>query len=112
VTKQKSAEKRWDYSDIKDWPWSKHPKGACIPSGGTSMDYSVAGWRTEHPEWDESKCNNCLTCFIYCPDSAIKTDPETGKMTGIDYEHCKGCGICCRECPKDALHMEPEGSDE
>jgi pyruvate ferredoxin oxidoreductase delta subunit len=112
VTKEKTAEKRWDYSDIKTWDWSKHPKGACIPAGGNSMDYSVAGWRTEHPEWDPQKCNSCMTCFIYCPDSAIQVDPETGKMTGIDYEHCKGCGICCRECLKEALKMVPEGSDE
>lgn len=102
----------WDYTDIKTWSWDKHPEGACIPTGGTAADYSVAGWRTEHPVWIEEKCTQCGTCFIYCPDSAIARDIDKGEMTGFDYDACKGCGICAAECPRDAIRMEHEGGDE
>ena len=33
------------------------------------------------------------------PDASVIVDKETGKMTGIDYEHCKGCGVCTKTCP-------------
>jgi len=40
-------------------------------------------------------CNECGTCFVFCPDSAISWDD--GPV--FDYEVCKGCGICTAECP-------------
>jgi formate dehydrogenase major subunit len=40
-------------------------------------------------------CNNCGTCFVFCPDAAIIW--EDGPR--IDHEFCKGCGICVVECP-------------
>lgn len=102
----------WDHSKVKDWTWREHPKGACIPAGGTAADYSVAGWRTERPVWIEDNCTQCLFCFIYCPDSAVLVDRETGKVNGFDYVHCKGCGICAHECPSEAIRMEHEGGED
>ena len=52
-------------------------------------------------------CNSCLKCYEYCPDLAIKVDPETGHPQ-IDYDHCKGCGICVKECPRGAISLEKE----
>ena len=52
-------------------------------------------------------CNSCLKCYEYCPDLAIKVDPETGRPK-IDYDHCKGCGICVKECPRGAISLEKE----
>jgi NADPH-dependent glutamate synthase beta subunit-like oxidoreductase/Pyruvate/2-oxoacid:ferredoxin oxidoreductase delta subunit len=40
-------------------------------------------------------CNHCGTCFVFCPDVAIRW--EDGPV--FDYEYCKGCEICVNECP-------------
>ena len=45
-------------------------------------------------------CNACGTCFVFCPDGAIRWE-EGGPV--IDLEFCKGCGICVVECPGRAL---------
>ena len=44
-------------------------------------------------------CNDCGTCFVFCPDGAITWDD--GPI--VDYEFCKGCGICVTECPGHAM---------
>jgi NADPH-dependent glutamate synthase beta subunit-like oxidoreductase/Pyruvate/2-oxoacid:ferredoxin oxidoreductase delta subunit len=50
-------------------------------------------------------CNECGTCFVFCPDGAIRW--ESGGPV-IDLEYCKGCGICAVECPGRALVMVNE----
>ncbi|MCB2223623.1 MAG: FAD-dependent oxidoreductase [Actinobacteria bacterium] len=40
-------------------------------------------------------CNECGTCFVFCPDVAIRW--EDGPV--FDYTFCKGCDICTTECP-------------
>lgn len=77
--------------------WQELVEGGIIPQGGTSLEYRTGGWRRQRPVRDESRCSNCLLCWIYCPDSAILV--ENGKIVGFDLDHCKGCGICARECP-------------
>lgn len=49
-------------------------------------------------------CNACGTCFVFCPDGAIRW--EDGPV--IDLEFCKGCGICVEECPGHALVLVNE----
>ncbi len=44
-------------------------------------------------------CNHCGTCFVFCPDCAIKWGP--GPV--FDYEYCKGCGVCYNECPGNVI---------
>lgn len=44
-------------------------------------------------------CNQCGTCFVFCPDCAIKWGP--GPI--FDYEYCKGCGVCPAECPGNVI---------
>jgi len=85
--------------------WRELEEGAVV-KGGTSTAYIVSGWRTKKPVINESKCTNCLICWIYCPEPAIVRN-EGGKVT-IDYEHCKGCGICEVECPLKAIAMVRE----
>jgi len=50
-------------------------------------------------------CNACGTCFVFCPDGAIRWE-EGGPV--IDLEFCKGCGICVVECPGRALVLVNE----
>ncbi len=96
---------------MKEWRAEKLMPGALIPLGGTARWYKTGSWRSEHPVWNEETCKQCLICWIYCPDGAIKV--KEGKVIGIDYDYCKGCGICEVECPPEAIKMaeggEPDG---
>jgi len=87
-----------EVKERKDPTWKELPIGGLITEAGSAEKYKTGGWRAERPVWDSEKCINCLICWVYCPDSAIKVNEE-GKHAGIDYDHCKGCGICAEECP-------------
>jgi pyruvate ferredoxin oxidoreductase delta subunit len=86
--------------------WNEVPLGGVILEAGNAKEYKTGDWRSQRPIVDKEKCINCLTCFIFCPDSAIKV--ENGIMIGYDYDYCKGCGICANECPKKCITMKPE----
>jgi len=86
--------------------WKEIPKGGLIDKPGTAMQYKTGGWRTFKPVVDKDKCINCMQCWIFCPDSAVKVKDE--KMIGFDYDHCKGCGICAEVCPVKCIKMEKE----
>lgn len=73
---------------------------------GNSENFYTGDWRSSIPDLDKSKCINCLTCWVYCPDSSIIV--ENGKIQGLKLTHCKGCGICAKVCPKDAIIMRGE----
>jgi pyruvate ferredoxin oxidoreductase delta subunit len=66
---------------------------------------NTGDWRVTRPLKDNSKCNNCGICFLYCPVFSIyKKDKEFI----IDLSYCKGCGICAKECPRNAIQMIQE----
>jgi 2-oxoacid:acceptor oxidoreductase delta subunit (pyruvate/2-ketoisovalerate family) len=46
---------------------------------------------------------NCLLCWLYCPDSAVRLDGTT--FVGFDYDYCKGCELCAAACPVQAIKM-------
>ncbi len=73
------------------------------PSKGSAGKTGL--WRTFKPIYDENKCNNCLLCWLYCPENAI--DVVDGKIS-IDYDYCKGCGVCAKICAKKAIEMVRE----
>ncbi len=66
----------------------------------------TGSWRTFRPVIDQTKCNHCLLCWIFCPDGSIKRSPDD--TPEINYEYCKGCGICANECRLKAIKMERE----
>ena len=86
--------------------WREIPIGGVILEAGNSATYETGGWRTFRPVMDKDLCKNCLFCWVYCPDSAIKV--EVGKIKEIDLRYCKGCGICAHECPAKAIKMVEE----
>jgi len=90
--------------DVKGW--KDIPIGGIITDVGNSEEYLTGGWRSFRPIWDESKCNNCKVCWVYCPDGSIKI--KDGMVSGVDLNHCKGCGICAKECPQKAIEMVEE----
>lgn len=77
-------------------PMSRPKVGA---SGKTGM------WRTERPVLNKDRCNNCLICWIFCPEGTIKRMDD---KVEIDYDYCKGCGICANECARKAIVMVAE----
>lgn len=76
----------------------------------TSLSKPVTGcagdtgeWRIFRPVKEAEKCNECLICWVYCPEACITKDGIE-----IDYQYCKGCGICAVECPTGAITMVKE----
>lgn len=82
------------------------PKGGIIDEGKTSLNFHTGNWRAEKPVRDNSKCDDCLTCWVNCPDNAFIV--KNGKVLGINYNYCKGCGICAEECPNKGIKMVEE----
>jgi len=86
--------------------WSELAAAGTIDPG-TAPRPETGGWRTGlKPEVELSRCVNCLLCWIYCPDSAVRLDGTN--FTGFDLSVCKGCEICAEVCPVDAIEMVPE----
>ncbi len=84
--------------EIKTW---KDLKYGGVLDSGTSEYFHTGDWRSKVPIWQQKNCINCLTCWAYCPDNAVKTHQGAkGVERGeFDYDFCKGCGICAEECP-------------
>jgi len=51
-------------------------------------------------------CNQCDTCWLYCPDVSVRRLDHEGYE--FDYDYCKGCGLCAEECPREAISIEEE----
>jgi 2-oxoacid:acceptor oxidoreductase delta subunit (pyruvate/2-ketoisovalerate family) len=87
--------------ELKPWP--------DLPAGGevdpsTAVQPRTGGWRTGlHPDVELESCVNCLLCWLYCPDSAVRL--EGTDFAGFDLDFCKGCEICAEICPTGAVRM-------
>lgn len=80
-------------------------------SAANSVEIRTGLWRTLRPVIDYERCNRCnWICSTFCPDNAIKVDPDGTPR--IDLDHCKGCMICVAQCPPHAIEAVPEaGAD-
>ena len=85
--------------------WRTMPIGGILLEPGSAMKYKTGDWRAFKPNVDQSKCINCLLCWIFCPDAAIV---RKEKFVDVNYDYCKGCGICANECPVKAITMTEE----
>jgi 2-oxoacid:acceptor oxidoreductase gamma subunit (pyruvate/2-ketoisovalerate family)/2-oxoacid:acceptor oxidoreductase delta subunit (pyruvate/2-ketoisovalerate family) len=75
----------------------------CFPTEGIGGPTGL--WALIQPKIKEELCNNCGTCFIYCPDNCIIWTKGKEGVPKIDLKYCKGCGICAEECKQDAIEM-------
>jgi len=91
--------------------WKDLPAGAVLTEPGSAAGFKTGSWRTFRPLWLSENCIQCLFCWMYCPDMAVKV--SGGKRQEFDYDFCKGCGICAKECPgkkgQKAIVMVEEG---
>ena len=76
-----------------------------VPSEEGAVDIST--WRIFQPTISKSRCTKCAICWLYCPEGAIKLDPNYEPE--VELAHCKGCGICAKECPMKAITMKFKG---
>jgi pyruvate ferredoxin oxidoreductase delta subunit len=104
LKKPRARKPKWDISDVAEWGPERHELGATIVEAGNSTYNETGGWRSLVPEIEVAKCDGCMLCYFFCPDSSIIV--EDGKAVGIDLAHCKGCGICAKECPQTAIEMK------
>lgn len=83
--------------------WHDISPGASVRPGETSQP-RTGGWRTGvRPEVDLESCVNCLLCWLYCPDSAVRLEGTT--FASFDLDYCKGCELCAVVCPVGAIEM-------
>ncbi|MCK5587106.1 MAG: 4Fe-4S binding protein [Candidatus Lokiarchaeota archaeon] len=75
----------------------------CFPTEGIGGPTGL--WALIQPKIKEDLCNNCGTCFIFCPDNCIIWTKGKEGVPKIDLRYCKGCGICAEECKQDAIEM-------
>ncbi len=86
--------------------WKELPEGGTITEPGSSVLFDASAWRTSIPIIDREKCTKCGMCWIFCPEAAIKVNPDGGYE--VEYMYCKGCGICEKACAVKAIKMEEE----
>ena len=56
--------------DINDQTkWQDLTEGLKIFEPATSKQFETGEWRTQTPEFNESKCKQCVLCAPFCPDA-------------------------------------------
>ena len=90
-------------------PWQELATGGAVRPDPAERP-RTGGWRTGlRPEVELAKCVDCLLCWVYCPDSAIKV--IDGVFAGFDLDLCKGCEICATVCPAETIAMVADDGD-
>ena len=86
--------------------WKNLEIGSIVTEPGNASQYKTGDWRSQRPIFDNSKCNKCGLCYIFCPEGCI--EQQADGYFKADLFYCKGCGICAEECPKDVITMVEE----
>ena len=86
--------------------WKDLEIGFIVTEPGNASQYKTGDWRSQKPIFDNSKCNKCGLCYIFCPEGCI--EQQADGYFEADLFYCKGCGICAEECPKDVITMVEE----
>ena len=86
--------------------WKELNVGCVIDEPGNAAVYRTGDWRSQRPIYNKDRCIRCGTCYVFCPDMAIKILADG--YVEHDLYYCKGCGICVEECPTDAITLVDE----
>jgi len=93
-----------EVSDVVEATIKEEKEAEDLTVGGYGVLRDVSSWRVFSPDIDLDKCTSCRSCWIYCPETAIKwTDDNKPE---IEWRKCKGCGICVNECPVKAIEFK------
>lgn len=92
--------------DESEVTWKDLEVGSIVVEPGSADQYETGGWRSQRPVSDNTKCNKCGLCYIYCPEGCIEQQEDGYFQPNLFY--CKGCGICAQECPRDVITMVEE----
>ena len=97
--------------NLKLKKWYEILPGGIVEKAGNMIDNKTGSWRVLRPVINKNICKKCGTCWLICPDIAIKLIPKDKEVEiEIDYDYCKGCGMCFEECPVNAISMVDEVS--
>ena len=86
--------------------WKELNVGCVIDEPGNAATYRTGDWRSQRPVYNKDRCIRCGTCYVFCPDMAIKIIQDG--YIEHNFYYCKGCGICAEECPTGAIAMKDE----
>ncbi len=86
--------------------WKDLEVGFIVTEPGNASQYRTGDWRSQRPIFDNSKCNKCGLCYIFCPEGCFERNAEGYAEDNLFY--CKGCGICATECRRKAITMVEE----
>ncbi len=59
--------------------WKEITPGAVITEAGSALKFKTGSWRAFKPRWLEENCIQCMFCWLYCPDMAIKVKEGRGR---------------------------------
>ena len=86
--------------------WDELKVGCVVTDVGNTKAFCTGNWKSQHPEWLDSKCIKCGICAIFCPEGCIRQQKDGYFRADLFY--CKGCGICSHECWTQAIKMVEE----
>ena len=86
--------------------WKELNVGCVVDEPGNAASYHTGNWSSQRPVYNKDRCIRCGTCYVFCPDMAIKILVDG--YIEHDLYYCKGCGICAEECPTEAIAMVDE----
>lgn len=86
--------------------WKELTVGCVATDVGNTKTFCTGDWKSQHPEWDDSRCIKCGLCSVFCPEGCIKVQKDG--YFRADMFFCKGCGICAHECWTKAINMVEE----